>query len=333
MEVLATGWFTLIRLGVVNYFDVYVTGTIYTKVAALVGGLSLGVVTVLLTIDGYAISMGKSSEPVGGFVLRWLKITLLVALATSAGTLNSEIQAFIVSVRDGIGSLVAGGVISDTLGLNMYEMINAKILVVAAISTFTSIITSGFGGDHEFSTIATIIFASIGTTAPIMTALVTSLTMEMSIKIATMLGPMCIFAGIFKRTEDWPMVWAKYMLGVMLTSAVMALTVNIAMGLMAAASVLLVGSFYTGTSLIVLSTFSLLSGLVMSMLMITLPAVAVKVIGGVAEGAAQNALGGGLWDEKKQSDRVGGYQDRSLGVAQRQRYREPPKPGKPGNPQ
>lgn len=332
MELLATGWFTVIRLGIVNYFDNVITGAIYTEMAALVGGLSLGAVTILLMIDGYAISMGKSSEPVGGLVLKWLKIILLITLATWVGTKNNTMQDAIVSVRDGIGSLVAGGLISNATKLDMYDMINAKMVIVAAVSTFTSIITSGGGGDHEFSTLATVIFASIGTTAPIMTALVTSLTMEMSIKIATMLGPICIFAGIFKRTEDWPIVWAKYMFGVMLTSAFMALTVNIAIGVTAASSLALVGSFYTGTSLIVLSTFSLLSGLVMSMLMITLPAVAVKVIGGVAEGAAQNALGGG-WDQKQQSDRVGGYQDRSLGIAQRQRYREPSKPGKPGNPQ
>jgi type IV secretion system protein VirB6 len=320
METLATLWFAAIREGINFYFDTFLIKDVYATVVAVLGGVSLSVLTLLVMIDGYAIMAGKSSDSATALALKWAKITFLVTVSTAAGTFNADIQDFIVKLRDQIGKLVAGGVIADWTNLDIYDVILAKMGIVAAISTLTSIVTSGFGGDHEFSALVTVIFASVGTTAPIMTALMTSLTMELSIKIATMLGPVCIFAGIFKRTEDWPFVWAKYMLGIMLTSAFMALMANIGMGLMAAAAVVLITGYTTGTSLIVLSTFSLLSGLVMSMLMISLPAVAVKVIGGVAEGAAQNALGGG-WEGR--NDRVGGQRDRSLGIAERIRHRKP----------
>jgi type IV secretion system protein VirB6 len=321
METLATLWFTAIRTGINYYFDTYLIKNVYASVVAVLGGVSLSVLTLLVMIDGYAIMAGKSSESATALALKWAKTIFLLTVATTAGTFNADIQEFIVAVRDQIGKLVAGGDVADWVGVdNIYDMILAKMGIVAAIASLTSLVTSGYGGDHEFSAMVTVIFASVGTTAPIMTALMTSLTMELSIKIATMLGPVCIFAGIFKRTEDWPFVWAKYMLGVMLTSAFMALMANIGMGLMAAAAVVLITGYTTGTSLIVLSTFSLLSGLVMSMLMISLPAVAVKVIGGVADGAAQNALGGG-WEGR--NDRVGGQRDRSLGIAERIRHRKP----------
>jgi hypothetical protein len=154
--------------------------------------------------------------------------------------------------------------------------------------------------------------ASIGSTLPVMTALVTSLMLELGLKIAVMMAPMCIFAGIFKRTEDWPLVWAKYMLGVMLVSALMAAMSAICVSLMLAYTAAAFVAFSAGTSMVVLSLLSTVIGLFLSMLLVSVPAVAVKVFGGIAEGVAGNSLGGdytgGMYNPEKSQDKQSGSQ-------------------------
>lgn len=296
MDVILVAWFTAVRFVVNTYINDFVADA-FTRIAAQVGATSIGVITILIMIEGYGIAVGTSSQPAGAYVLKWLKIVMFTTVATSSGALNDVIQDYIVTVRDYIGFIAADIDPSDnlisTLPNDIYSVIIYKMAAVSILSSLSTAITSGVGSDYELSAIVTSIASSLGSGLPIITALMTSLSMELSLKFGIMLAPMCIFAGIFERTQDWPFIWAKYMLGVMLTTALMAVMTNVCIAVMLLYVTTSVGAYMLGSvSLVTISTFSAVVGLAMSMLLISVPAVAAKIIGGVAEGAASNQLGG-----------------------------------------
>jgi hypothetical protein len=315
MEALAVAYFTAARAIIIIAFNLF-TSDVYTNIGLKVLGLAGGVVTILVSFDGYRIATGASSEAVGAYILKYLKIVLLITVATTSTALNMEFQEFVLGIRDEIGRMVAGDAMVSE---NIYEMIIFKMGLVALISSLTSIVTTGLGGGHEVSMVLTIVASSIGSTLPIMVALVTSLLMEFSLRVAIMFAPICIFAGIFQSTASWPLTWAKYMFGIMLSSALMALMANICIGLMGTYAVSALGAYASGTAFITISMLSAVVGLFMSMLLISIPAVAAKIIGEVSEGAASNKLQGDLTGG---SNRLQGYGNRNVGVskAQAQKY-------------
>jgi type IV secretion system protein VirB6 len=323
MELLAVAWFALMRAGTITEFNKF-TNTLYNDLASTIGTVSLSVVTLLVMIDGYRIVTGATTEPAATYVLKWLKVLVLIFAATTSGLKNEDGQNAVVQMSDALGVLIAGeniefpspfsyftGDKDIKVTRNVYEVIGVNMAGISALSALATLVTSGLGSDNEVSKLVTLIFASIGTTLPIMTALMTSLLLELSLKTAVMMAPVCIFAGIFKRTEDWPLTWAKYTLSITIVSAMMAAMSSICVKLMVAYTAGAYVAYMGGQSMLVLSLLSTVIGFLLSMLLVSVPAVAVKAFGGIAEGVASNQLGGdftgGMYNpENSQGRQAGG---------------------------
>lgn len=302
MEALAVAWFTALRVALNIGIDKF-TATAYDNIATVLAEILVATLTVLVMLDGYQIISGASSRSASAFALKWSKTVVLTTIATSTAVLNGDVQYVVVSIRDIVTRLVTDS------ELNVYAIINTSLAGTSAISSLSTLVTSGLGNDHEVSKLVTVISASVGSTTPILTALTTSYLLEISMKVGVMLAPIFLFAGIFERTADWPLTWAKFLLGTIIASSIMAVMAALCVAVMLTSATTAFAAYAAGQSLIFISVLSLASGLVMSLLLISVPGIAMKVLGMAAEGATSNQLGGG---SPKNKGAPRGYGNRNL---------------------
>lgn len=286
MELLAVTWFQTLRVALNLGVDKF-TNTAYKNIAFVLADILVATLTILVMLDGYQIIAGVSSRSAGAFVLKWLKIVVLTTIATATAVENDGVQYAVLSISKIVTTLITN------TELDVFTIINASLTAASGISSLSTIVTSGLGNDHEISKLVTVISASVGSTTPILTALATSYVLELTIKIGIMVAPIFLFAGIFERTAEWPLTWAKYLLGSVITSSIMAIMAGLSIGVMVSQTAAAFIAYKTGTSLIFISILSLVNGLFMSVLLISVPSIAMKIMGMAADGAASNQLGGG----------------------------------------
>ncbi len=280
-------WFAAIRLMVDGMLSnlTSVSENIMFNISAIL----LPTITAMVAFEGFKIITGRSTEPAATYVLKWGKIILLSTTAAYAGT-DSESLSGMIAEGIKIVSIVITG------QEDVFKIIDSELIPAVALSIMAASLTSNTGGEDSMGRVVTMVASNLGAVMPIVAALFTSLTLAITLKIGTVLAPIFIFAGIFERTAEWPITWAKFMFGVILTSALMALMCKICLAVAAATSLAAVTAYFTGTSALFLSMLYTMEGLFLSVLLISVPGVAMKLLGMASEGVASNQLGGGKND-------------------------------------
>jgi TrbL/VirB6 plasmid conjugal transfer protein len=292
LSAITVAWFAAMRAMVTSVLTEF-TYT-YSNIMLNISYILLPTITAMVSFEGYKIALGQSTEPAGTYMLKWGKIILLSTTATYAGADSESLNNIITQGIEAVSTVLTGHA-------DVFKVIDSELLPAVALSMIASSLSSNTGGEDDIGRLVTMVAGNLGALLPIVTALVTSYSLEITLKIGTILSPIFIFAGIFERTADWPFTWAKFMFGIILTSGLMALMGKACLAVSAVTSVTAVAAYFTGTSALFLTMLSAIEGLFLSVLLISLPGVAMKLLGMAAEGAISNQLGSGNADKDKDS--------------------------------
>jgi type IV secretion system protein VirB6 len=269
-----------------------------------VGSVSVVLMTIWITIQGYRIVTGQSRDSMAALVMNSLKATLIVGIATgwAIGGGSSIFKFLGTDVQQDITKVVTGS------SRDAYENIDRSLGYMQL--AFTSI-DSLQDGD---STIANdqknraLWFTGIGTGGPAITAGVMLLLNKIALALFTGLGPIFILCLLFEQTKQLFGRWLFYGIGTMFSLAVLSVMVGIALDVViAVAGSFWVNSFLGGSNEGVNSMAMQQGGLglVLTMLIISAPPMAASFFQGTmgsflafsqfggSAGTQQNARGPG----------------------------------------
>lgn len=286
---------TPLLLGMLNLVLPALQGLVNAVSNRVWGGLTdlftfIGVpaVTLWILINGYMILTGATREPLGSFLLKAGKVYFWMLLATGSAAFNGDLRQLTVDLRDASTEMVTGS------GAPFWSQIQTQVGLMSVTAGIVGLTAQNMRERNEPDGAATV--ATVGSTLavamPIVVVGMTGLTLEAAMTIGAAFAPMFFFMGIFQKFADWPVMWVKYMLGIVLTASVMAAMSVWAMGVYVASLVASVGLVATGAGLLQVSTVMAASGVLMTGLIITIPSLVSRLFGQMSVGAANNQLGG-----------------------------------------
>lgn len=269
-----------------------------------VGSVSVVLMTIWITIQGYRIVTGQSRDSMAALVMNSLKATLIVGIATgwAIGGGSSIFKFLGTDVQEDITKTVTG---SST---SAYENIDRSLGYMQLAFTSIDSLQDGDSTIANDQKTRALWFTGIGTGGPAITAGVMLLLNKIALALFTGLGPIFILCLLFEQTKQLFGRWLFYGIGTMFSLAVLSVMVGIALDVVTAvAASFWVNSFLGGSNEGV-NSMSMQSGglgLVLTMLIISAPPMAASFFQGTmgsflafsqfggSAGTQQNARGPG----------------------------------------
>ena len=248
------------------------------RAAAILSGTFL---TIWILNKGYQILAGTSRESMTDITMQAGKMAMVVLVLTTSNFFNVGVRTTIIDIRDNLGSLVSGRVVSGTD--DVYKHIDDNLILMnTALELMDAIDTTGDPSLSDAKS-RSMTMALIGQATPAMVGGLLSLINEIAVGLGIVFAPIFIIALMFKQTAPMFFGWMKYMVTAMITMGVLSVMVSIAtkiIGLFTGAAWLLT---LTGAaaSLPTLQASMLSAGLgvIVTVLMVTVPGMVATFFG------------------------------------------------------
>ena len=208
--------------------DDMLIGTYQTLVASQLGTALIYMSTVIMTIwvayQGFMLISGES-KPVLPLIFQTGKMMLILSLVALIARQSPAVADAVLDFKDLITSAIVGD------DVNLYQMIDINI---ALAQVFNALVDSMVGGQQTGADgkSLTTLAGLIGQSGPAMLVSVMALMAEISIVVAIMLSPLFIFFLLFQQTSSMFWTWAKFLLGTMVSLAVLTLLASILLDMM-----------------------------------------------------------------------------------------------------
>lgn len=244
-----------------------------------VGSVSIVLMTIWITIQGYRIVTGQSRDSMAALVMNSLKATLIVGIATAWGVgAGSSIFDW---MGDGLQKNITEVVTGSTR--DAYENIDRSLGYMQLAFTSIDSLQDGDSSIANDQKTRALWFTGVGTGGPAITAGVMLLLNKIALALFTGLGPIFILCLLFEQTKQLFGKWLFYGIGTMFSLAVLSVMVGIALDVVTAvAASFWVGSFIgasnEGVNSMALQQGGL--GLVLTMLIISAPPMAASFFQG-----------------------------------------------------
>jgi type IV secretion system protein VirB6 len=258
-----------------------------------VGSVSIVLMTIWITIQGYRIVTGQSRDSMAALVMNSLKATLIVGIATAWGVgAGSSIFDW---MGDGLQKNITEVVTGSTR--DAYENIDRSLGYMQLAFTSIDSLQDGESTIANDQKTRALWFTGIGTGGPAITAGVMLLLNKIALALFTGLGPIFILCLLFEQTKQLFGKWLFYGIGTMFSLAVLSVMVGIALDVVTAvAASFWVTSFIGGSNEGVNSMAMQQGGLglVLTMLIISAPPMAASFFQGtMGQFYASSWFGGG----------------------------------------
>lgn len=257
------------------------------RVMQLVQWAALSLLTVWVFVQGYRVLTGQMREPLMQLVVNSLRAVLIVTVALSFSALDEPISRYVThDMKDGIHWVITGeeGSPEDEIDSNLGWM-------QVAMSSLDVLETGGdLDGAQEKERAVTMI--GFGTGGPPVVAGALLLMYQVAMVLFIGLGPIFILCLLFNSTKSLFQRWLLYGIGTMFSMAVLSAMVTIALRMVTdvavgmwasdAIATLLLNGETTGYSSRALQSGGM--GLILTLLLITVPPMAANFFQGTLGG-------------------------------------------------
>jgi type IV secretion system protein VirB6 len=207
------------------------------NLAKALGYMSTVIITIWVAYQGFTIIGGTNKEPILPLVYKSAKIVLVMALVT---LISGQSPAIANAVLD-FQALITAAIVGE--GNDVYQIIDINL---ALAQVFHALIDGLVGGQQagasgkELTTMAGL----VGQSGPAMLVSVLAIMAEISITLAIMLAPLFVFFLLFQQTAAMFWTWVKFLLGTMVSLAVLALLSGILLKMMMFYGATVLAAFY-----------------------------------------------------------------------------------------
>ncbi|PDM32942.1 hypothetical protein CQW50_19655, partial [Xanthomonas vasicola pv. vasculorum] len=247
--------------------------TLLQRTSALIGIVSLTVLTLWIMFQGYRIVTGQSREAAMGLVVTALRAALIIGLATSMAEGSSKLYW---TLTDGVSQSITKVVTGDSK--SPYDAIDKNLgLMQIAMMSIDQIQTAGNEQRNEEKARARW-FTGVGMAGPGVVGGSLLLLNKIGMALFVGFGPLFIMCLLFQATKSLFSKWLLYGLGMVFSLSVLSFTVSLATKVIGAVAVAFLvkyampGSSGEGISSMALQQGGL--GLVMTTLIVTAPPMA-----------------------------------------------------------
>ncbi|MEG8119634.1 type IV secretion system protein, partial [Xanthomonas hortorum pv. gardneri] len=265
--------------------------TLLQRTSALIGIVSLTVLTLWVMFQGYRIVTGQSREAAMGLVVTALRAALIIGLATSMAEGSSKLYW---TLTDGVSQSITQVVTGDSE--SPYDAIDKNLgLMQIAMMSIDQIQTAGNQQRDDEKTRARW-FTGVGMAGPGVVGGSLLLLNKIGMALFVGFGPLFIMCLLFQATKSLFSKWLLYGLGMVFSLSVLSFTVSLATKVIGAVAVaFLVKYAMPGNSGEGISSMALQQGglgLVMTTLIVTAPPMAAAFFQGtLGQFTAYSALG------------------------------------------
>ncbi|WP_372156591.1 type IV secretion system protein [Xanthomonas campestris pv. fici] len=283
-------FFSLINDFLRDEIDIF-QWTLLQRTSALIGVVSLTVLTLWIIFQGYRIVTGQSREAAMGLVVTALRATLIIALATSMAEGSSKLYW---TLTEGVSQSITQVVTGDSK--SPYDAIDKNLgLMQIAMMSIDQIQTAGNQQRDDEKTRARW-FTGVGMAGPGVVGGSLLLLNKIGMALFVGFGPLFIMCLLFQATKSLFSKWLLYGLGMVFSLSVLSFTVSLATKVVGAVALAFLvkyampGSSGEGISSMALQQGGL--GLVMTTLIVTAPPMAAAFFQGtLGQFTAYSALG------------------------------------------
>lgn len=294
--------------------DDMLIGTYRDQVAGQLGTALMFLSTVIMTIwvayQGFQIIAATNRQPILTLGYKTGKMMLVLGLVSMLAANSPAVAETVLNFQALITSAIVG---EDS---DVYKVIDSNLILAQIFNALVDGLVGGQQAGADGKSLTTMA-GLVGQSGPAMLVAVLAMMAEISITLAVMLSPLFIFFLLFQQTSAMFWTWAKFLLGTMVSLAVLALLSGVLLKMMLVYGASVVAAFYlNGSALGGLASFDIggsamrmasLGALSTALLMLVPPlimqffnsgaafaagAMAGVMGGGTAMGAARGLMGG-----------------------------------------
>lgn len=288
---------------------------LFERMMSWVGMAALTLLTLWIMIQGYRIVSGQSRDSMMALVTNSMKAVVIVSVATGMALGGSTLYEFI---SNDLGNQVNRLVTGDTG--DVYESIDRSLGYMQL--GFSSIDAIQTGGNQHLQDVndRNTKLVALGMAGPAIVAGSMLLYYKGMMALIVGFAPLCVLSLLFEQSKGIFQKWLNFLLGTLFSLAVLSVLASLAMDIISAVAASfwtgkLLGSNPEGINSLAMQQGGI--GLVLTILLITLPQGAASFFGGLMTGFASYSAFGNL---KGGTDSAG----RAPGVAGYQPPRQPP---------
>ncbi|HAI87462.1 MAG TPA: hypothetical protein DCL63_10795 [Firmicutes bacterium] len=226
--------------------DDMLIGTYRDQVASNLGAALMYMSTVIMTIwvayQGFQIMSGGNRQPVLPLVYKTGKMLLILSLVAMLAANSPAIAETVLDFQ----GLITAAIVGE--GTDAYRIIDINL---AMAQVFNALVDGLVGGQQSGADgkAMTTVAGIVGQSGPAMLVSVLALMAEISITLAVMLSPLFIFFLLFQQTSGMFWSWAKFLLGTMVSLAVLALLSGVLLKMMMFYGATVLAAFYINGTL------------------------------------------------------------------------------------
>jgi len=255
-------------------------GNLLGRMAALVGGVVLALLTLWIIIRGYRITTGQSRESMMSLVTHSLRAVLIIGVATGAGAGAGSIYG---AVTNGLTEQV-NEVVTGPGGSTYGDIDKALAIMQAGVEVIDSVDTGEDAITNDRKERA-LWFTGVGLGGPAIMAGAMLLLNKIAIALFVGLGPLFILCLLFEQTKPLFSKWLFYGIGTLFSMALLSVMVTLALDMVIAVGLAFwVSSWVLGADQQSLTAMAMQQGglgLIMSVLIISAPPMAAAFFQGV----------------------------------------------------
>lgn len=281
--------------------DDVLIGVYRDEVAARLGTALMYLSTVIMTIwvayQGFLIMAGSHRQPILSLGYKTGKMMLVLGLVSMLAAKSPAVAETALDVQALITSAIVG---EDS---DVYKVIDSNLMLAQIFNALVDGLVGGQQAGAEGKHLTTMA-GLVGQSGPAMLVAVLAMMAEISITLAVMLSPLFIFFLLFQQTAAMFWTWAKFLVGTMVSLAVLALLSGVLLKMMLVYGASVVVAFYLNGTIGGLVSFDIggsamrmasLGALSTALLMLVPPLIMQFFNSGAAfaAGAMAGVMGGG----------------------------------------
>lgn len=209
--------------------------------------LSTTIITIWVAYQGFMIISGANRNPILPMMLKTGKMVLVMSLVALLAGQSHVIADAVDDFRNLISTAIVG---SD---IDIYQMIDLNLTIAIVFNMLVDGMVGGQLAGADGNSL-TKVAALIGQSGPEMLVSVLSLMAEISLVLAVMLSPLFLFFFLFQQTTAMFWSWVKFLLGTMVSLAVITLLGSIMMEMMMNYAGKVVAAFFVNAAFGALSS-------------------------------------------------------------------------------
>lgn len=227
--------------------------TMMERISSTVGVTALILVTIWVFFQGLRMITGQSRESMMALVMNALRITLIVAAATTIGVGGNKMHEFVSVDMPSVITRAVTGEDSDTAEEQIDENLAAMQFAMQSIDAINIVQDPTLQSDKKQA----MMMVAVGTAGPAMVGGAMLLLYQVAMALFIGLGPLFVLCLIFDQTKQLFQRWLMYGISTMFSMAVLSAMIAIATKLVLAVA----GAFWISTTLGALTGLSLNQGM------------------------------------------------------------------------